>query len=96
MSPELARPRNLPARHRQWAARPRRADQCLRALPANYIAFEYPSASDPLWEDIVIGLPKPIVKDSMIDLLEAPGLGLDIDAEGARKYLMEEDREFFD
>ena len=26
-------------------------------LPANYIAFEYPSASDPWWEDIVIGLP---------------------------------------
>ena len=27
-------------------------------LPANYIAFEYPSASDPWWEDIVIGLPQ--------------------------------------
>ena len=27
-------------------------------LPANYIAFEYPSASDPWWEDIVIGLPE--------------------------------------
>ena len=26
-------------------------------LPANYIAFEYPSASDPWWEDMVIGLP---------------------------------------
>ncbi len=26
-------------------------------LPANYIAFEYPSASDPWWKDIVIGLP---------------------------------------
>jgi L-alanine-DL-glutamate epimerase-like enolase superfamily enzyme len=48
------------------------------------------------WEDIVIGLPKQVVKDSMIDLLEAPGLGLDIDAEGAKKYLMEEDQGFFD
>jgi L-alanine-DL-glutamate epimerase-like enolase superfamily enzyme len=36
------------------------------------------------------------VKDSMIDLLEAPGLGLDIDADGAKKYLMEEDQGFFD
>jgi hypothetical protein len=32
----------------------------------------------------------------MVDLLEAPGLGLDIDAEGARRYLTEEDAGFFD
>jgi L-alanine-DL-glutamate epimerase-like enolase superfamily enzyme len=65
-------------------------------LPANFIAFEYPTASEPWWPDIVIGLPKQIVKNSMIDLLSAPGLGLDIDAEGARKYLSEEDAGFFD
>jgi L-alanine-DL-glutamate epimerase-like enolase superfamily enzyme len=65
-------------------------------LPANYIAFEYPSASDPWWEDIVIGLPDRIVTDSHVDLLPAPGLGLDIDPEGARKYLLEEDAGFFD
>jgi len=44
----------------------------------------------------VVGLPAQIVKDSMVDVLEAPGLGLDIDAEAARKYLMEEDMGFFD
>ena len=65
-------------------------------LPANYIAFEYPTASDPWWEDIIIGLPRQIVKDSMVDLPEAPGLGLDIDAERAKKYLREEDAGFFD
>jgi L-alanine-DL-glutamate epimerase-like enolase superfamily enzyme len=65
-------------------------------LPANYIAFEYPSASDPWWEEIIIGLPKPIVRDSMVGLLEAPGLGLDIDAEAAKQYLKEEDAAFFD
>ena len=65
-------------------------------LPANYIAFEYPSATDPWWNDIVIGLPKQIVKNSMVNLLEAPGLGLDIDAEGAKKYLWAEDAGFFD
>jgi len=65
-------------------------------LPANYIAFEYPSATDPWWNDIVIGLPKQIVKNSMVNLLEAPGLGLDIDAEGAKKYLRAEDAGFFD
>jgi L-alanine-DL-glutamate epimerase-like enolase superfamily enzyme len=66
-------------------------------LPANYIAFEYPSASDPFWNEIVTGLPSgPIVKDSMVDLLPGPGLGLDIDAKAAKRYLKEEDAGFFD
>jgi len=66
-------------------------------LPANYIAFEYPSASDPWWHDIITGLPSGrIVNDSMIDLLPGPGLGLDIDAKAAKQYLREEDAGFFD
>jgi L-alanine-DL-glutamate epimerase-like enolase superfamily enzyme len=66
-------------------------------LPANYIAFEYPSASDPWWPEIITGLPEgQIVNDSMVDLLPGPGLGLDINPEAARKYLMEEDTDFFD
>lgn len=66
-------------------------------LPANYIAFEYPSASDPWWHDIIEGLPEGrIVNNSMIDLFERPGLGLDINAEAAKPYLLEEDANFFD
>jgi L-alanine-DL-glutamate epimerase-like enolase superfamily enzyme len=66
-------------------------------LPANYIAFEYPTASDPWWHDIIQGLPPGrIVNDSMVDLLPGPGLGLDIDAKAARRYLKEEDVGFFD
>ena len=64
-------------------------------LPANFIAFEYPSASDPWWTDIVVGLPEKIVVDSHVDVLPAPGLGLDIDAEEAKKYLADEDIGFF-
>lgn len=66
-------------------------------LPPNYIAFEYPSASDPWWHDIIEGLPEGrIVNNSMVDLFERPGLGLDINPEAARKYLAEEDAHFFD
>ncbi|NTA83825.1 MULTISPECIES: mandelate racemase/muconate lactonizing enzyme family protein [Rhizobium/Agrobacterium group] len=65
-------------------------------LPANFVAFEYPSASDTWWSDLVTGLPNPIVTDSLIDVLEAPGLGVDINAEAARPYLKEEDAGFFD
>jgi L-alanine-DL-glutamate epimerase-like enolase superfamily enzyme len=66
-------------------------------LPANYIAFEYPTASDPWWNDIIQGLPAGrVVNDSMVDLLPGPGLGLDIDAKAARRYLKDEDVGFFD
>jgi L-alanine-DL-glutamate epimerase-like enolase superfamily enzyme len=66
-------------------------------LPANFIAFEYPSASDPFWAEIITGLPEgQIVKDSMVDLLPGPGLGLDINAEAAKRHLKEEDAGFFD
>lgn len=64
-------------------------------LPANFIAFEYPSASDPWWHDIVTGLPETVVTDSMVDLLPGAGLGLDIDPEAAAKYLRPEDEGFF-
>jgi L-alanine-DL-glutamate epimerase-like enolase superfamily enzyme len=66
-------------------------------LPANFIAFEYPSASDPWWPEIVTGLPEGrIVNDSFVDLLPGPGLGLDIDSRAAMPYLREEDGDFFD
>ena len=66
-------------------------------LPSNFVAFEYPSASEPWWHDIIEGLPEgQIVNNSMVDLLEAPGLGLDINAEAAKPYLAEEDAGFFD
>jgi L-alanine-DL-glutamate epimerase-like enolase superfamily enzyme len=66
-------------------------------LPANFIAFEYPTASDPWWPEIVEGLPDgPIVVDSHVALLPNPGLGLDINAKAAKPYLKEEDSGFFD
>ncbi|WDR04504.1 mandelate racemase/muconate lactonizing enzyme family protein [Devosia rhodophyticola] len=66
-------------------------------LPANFIAFEYPSASDEWWSDLVEGLPDgPIVTDSMVDLLPRPGLGLDLNVEATKRYLREEDADFFD
>ena len=66
-------------------------------LPANFVAFEYPSASDPWWPEIVTGLPEGrLVVDSMMDLLPGPGLGLDIDPVAAKPYLRPEDASFFD
>lgn len=66
------------------------------AMPENYIAFEYCNANPAWWYDIVSGLPDPVVKGGLIDVWDRPGLGIEIDKKGARQYLAEEDKNFFD
>ena len=70
--------------------------QVAATLPANYIAFEYPTGNPAWWYDIVEGLPSPIVVDGHIEVGSAPGMGVEFNIEKASAYLSEEDREFFD
>jgi L-alanine-DL-glutamate epimerase-like enolase superfamily enzyme len=70
--------------------------QVSATLPLNYIGFEYPVARPDWWYDIITGLPKPIVKNSLIDVWDTPGLGVDFDVEKARQYLPAGDEDFFD
>lgn len=70
--------------------------QVSATLPENYIAFEYPVARPDWWYDIVEGLPNPIVKNSMIEVWDRPGLGVDFIVDKAQGYLREEDKDFFD
>jgi len=65
-------------------------------LPRNYIAFEYPIGRPEWWYDIIDGLPDPIVTDGFIDVWDTPGLGVEFNVEAARKYLPDEDKDFFD
>ncbi len=70
--------------------------QVAAALPQNYIAFEYPVSWEPWWYDIIEGLPDPIVKESLIEVWDTPGLGVDFNVDKAVQYLREEDQGFFD
>ncbi len=70
--------------------------QVSATLPQNYIGFEYPVARPDWWYDIITGLPTPIVKNSLIDVWDTPGLGVDFDVEKARQYLPAGDEDFFD
>lgn len=70
--------------------------QVSATLPQNYIAFEYPLGKPEWWYDIVEGLPAPIIQDGMIPVWDRPGLGVELNAEAARPYLPEGDRDFFD
>jgi len=65
-------------------------------LPGNFIAFEYPVGKPDWWYEIVDGLPTPIVNDGFVDVLDRPGMGIDLIPEAAARYLSEEDRGFFD
>jgi L-alanine-DL-glutamate epimerase-like enolase superfamily enzyme len=69
--------------------------QVCATMPQNYIAFEYPVARPEWWYDIVDGLPNPIVKNSLIEVWDRPGLGVTFN-EKARQYVSPEDQDFFD
>ena len=70
--------------------------QVAATLPQNYIAFEYPTGSPNWWYDIVEGLPDPIVTDSLIEVWDHPGMGVNLIPEATKPYLVEEDIDFFD
>ena len=70
--------------------------QVSATLPQNYIAFEYPVGKPDWWYDIITGLPDPIVQNSLIDVWDTPGLGVDFDVDKALKYLPVGDEDFFD
>jgi L-alanine-DL-glutamate epimerase-like enolase superfamily enzyme len=65
-------------------------------LPENYIAFELPQAKPEWWLDIMDGGDQFAVTDSHIDVPSTQGLGLTFIPEETKKYLREEDADFFD
>jgi L-alanine-DL-glutamate epimerase-like enolase superfamily enzyme len=70
--------------------------QVCATLPANFIAFEYPTGKPEWWYDIVEGLPNPIVVDGHIEVGNRPGMGVELISERAAPYLRVEDHGFFD
>lgn len=55
---------------------------CLAAVHSvaatnNFVALEYHSVDVPWWDDLVNGLPKPIVNNGFIQVPNAPGLGIE-------------------
>lgn len=70
--------------------------QVSSTLPANYIAFEYPTGKPAWWYDFVEGLPNPIVVDGHIEVSTRPGMGADFIIDRAKTHLNDEDRTFFD
>jgi len=65
-------------------------------MPENFIAFECCLPNPEWWFDIVDGIPDPLVKDGFMEVSDRPGLGVEFNIKAAKKYLSEEDKNFFD
>ncbi len=70
--------------------------QVCATLPHNFIAFECPKGDPDWWYDIVDGLPDPLIVNGAIEVWDRPGMGVELNAEKAKRYLREEDAGFFD
>jgi len=56
------------------------------AATRNFMALEVHSVDVPWWQDLVTGVPKPLIRNGYIDVPNAPGLGI----EGLNEKLIEE------
>lgn len=67
------------------------------AATENFLALENHSADIPRWNDLVDGLPKPLVKDGYIDVPETPGLGFtDLNLDACSEFLHPDDPGIFE
>jgi L-alanine-DL-glutamate epimerase-like enolase superfamily enzyme len=63
------------------------------AIP-NFLVLEYHASQVPFWNDLVEGLPKPLIQNGHIKIPELPGLGVTLNEELARRYARK-DEPFF-
>ena len=67
------------------------------AATENFLVLENHSVDDPGWNELVTGLPNPLIQDGFIAVPEKPGLGFDdINEEAMRARLDPKDPIFFD
>jgi L-alanine-DL-glutamate epimerase-like enolase superfamily enzyme len=67
------------------------------AATENFIVLENHSVDMPEWNQMVHGLPQPLIQDGFIQVPETPGLGFtDINEDLLRSYADADDPGFFD
>ncbi len=67
------------------------------AATENFLVLENHSVDLPAWNDLVIGLPNPLIQDGYITVPETPGLGFsDINEEVMRQFINPDDPGYFE
>ncbi len=57
------------------------------AATENFLVLENHAVDNPSWNDLVTGLPNPIIQNGYIDVPETPGLGLDLNEEAIKAHI---------
>ena len=68
--------------------------QCAAATE-NFIALEHHFTELPFWDDLIDGVPKPIIQQGYIRVPEGSGLGFSLNEDAVKEHLVPEDRGFF-
>lgn len=56
------------------------------AATPNFFALEYHASDVPFWDDLLVGVDGPLIRNGYIDVPEGPGLGVILNEDVARKY----------
>ena len=65
------------------------------AATSNFMVLENHSVDNPWWDEMVIGLPNPIIQDGYIAVPETPGLGIELNEDVIREHLHAEETGYF-
>lgn len=65
------------------------------AATSNFLVLENHSVDNPWWDDMVTGLPNPIIQDGHITVPDTPGLGIELNEEVIREYLHPDAPQYF-
>jgi L-alanine-DL-glutamate epimerase-like enolase superfamily enzyme len=65
------------------------------AATENFLALENHFVDVPWWNELVTGLPNPIIQNGYIAVPEAPGLGIDLNPEAIRAHLHQSETAYF-
>jgi gluconate/galactonate dehydratase len=66
------------------------------AATENFLALENHSIDTPWWNEMVTGLPNPIIQNGFIDVPESPGLGIDLNPDVMKEHLDPKDPGYFE
>ena len=61
------------------------------AATENFLVLENHAVDSPWWDDLVTGIPKPIIQNGYIEVPEGPGLGIDLNEDVVREHLDKND-----
>jgi len=65
------------------------------AATSNFMVLENHSVDNPWWDEMVTGLPNPIIENGYINVPETPGLGIELNEEVIRDHLHAEETDYF-